>query len=564
MSLEIKENLTTTDKLRKRLTSVMGGVAVLSGASGLIIQLLSAASNNETISMVGLSSTGFVIVVGVLVIQLAQRNQTELSILLLSGAFLIGYFVVDTRILLLLGMLIMISIATLRSNMLFVLITIIVIARYILLLYEIGVESDFAFTEEGGRLSIEMSVIFTIGMMSRFFLTASEENSGQIERTNELLQASAEIGQITTKLVDLDSLFNHSVELIRNRFGYYHVQIFTVDDAREYARLAASTGRAGEQLLARGHRLVVGSQSVIGRVTQTGEPVVTRDTDRTSAVHAHNELLPNTRSELALPILDGERIIGALDVQSTRDNAFTPNDVQALQVIANQIGIVIRNARLFEQQELSVRENKRLFFESETNLREIQRLNRQLTKNAWESFLEVEEKAEGVTITNDGLKPAADWSDTMIDATQKGKATRAQDGSGVLAIPIILRGEILGAIEIKPSANFREDDTIEMVQNIAQRLAITLDNARLFEEAQASTRQEQQLNNIVSRYQAADSIDELLQITLTELSETLGAKEGAIRLGSVSNQAVSTANNGHSPNGNHNDNDYQNNGGTPS
>ena len=463
-------------------------------------------------------------------------------------------------------MLIMISMQpTLRSNLLFSPHYLsLLLVRYIVLIYNIGVETDFVPNADGGRLSIEISIIFTIGILVRYFLKNSEQNSGQIERTNELLQASAEIGQITTKLLDIDSLFNHSVELIRNRFGYYHVQIFMVDDAREYARLVASTGRAGEQLLARGHRLVVGSQSVIGRVTQTAEPVIARDTDRTSAVHARNELLPNTRSELALPILDGEHIIGALDVQSTRDNAFTPNDVQALQVIANQIGIAVRNARLFEQQEASVRENKRLFFESETNLREIQRLNRQLTQNAWETFLESEEKAEGVTITKDGLKPEADWSDTMINATQKGKVSRAQDGSGVLAIPIILRGEILGAIEIKPSGNFREDDTIEMVQNVAQRLAITLDNARLFEEAQASTRQEQQLNNIVSRYQSADSIDELLQITLTELSETLGAKQGAIRLGSVNSGEKPNVTNGNSPNGYHNDNGYQNNGGTSS
>ncbi|MBC7871720.1 MAG: GAF domain-containing protein, partial [Chitinophagaceae bacterium] len=155
-------------------------------------------------------------------------------------------------------------------------------------------------------------------------------------RSSELLRASAEIAQITSNTLDLKALFSEAVELIRDRFDYYHVQIFLLDDARESAVLVASTGEVGQQLMVRGHKLAVGSQSVIGRVTQTGEPVTARDTDH-DEVHARNELLPNTRAELALPILDGERIIGALDVQSIRRDAFNDTDLQALQVMSNQL-----------------------------------------------------------------------------------------------------------------------------------------------------------------------------------------------------------------------------------
>ncbi len=366
-------------------------------------------------------------------------------------------------------------------------------------------------------------------------------------RSSELLHASAEIAQITSTTLDLKDLFKQAVDLIRDRFAYYHVQIFLLDEPRESAVLVASTGEAGKQLIARGHKLAVGSQSVIGRVTQTGEPVIVRDIDN-DEVHARNELLPNTRAELALPILDGDRIIGALDVQSTQRDTFDESDFQALQVISNQLATLIRNARLFEAQASAVQENKRLFFESEANLREIQRLNRQLSKNAWESYLRANRDSAGVTLSSQGILAGADWTQTMTEAaTRQRPITRDNSSddhdSQVIAVPIVLRGEVLGAIEVSPGIDLRQDDTVEMMQAVAQRLAISLDNARLFEEAQETTAQEQRINQIVGLYQAADSVDDLLQITLSELSEVLGAAQGAIRLGqtpAASNEPTNT------------------------
>src|SRR5690606_26051157 len=102
-----------------------------------------------------------------------------------------------------------------------------------------------------------------------------------------------------------------------------------------------------------------------------------------------------------------------------------------------------------------------------------------------------------------------------------------------VAVPVVLRGEVIGAIEVEPSEEIEAANTVEMMQAVAQRLAISLDNARLFEEAQAATAQEQRINQIVTRYQSANSVDDLLRITLTELSQTLGAQHGAIRLGNI-------------------------------
>ena len=407
-----------------------------------------------------------------------------------------------------------------------------------------------------GGFDIAVITLVLVGssLILRFFALNIEQLTTRANRTTSLLQATSDVGQITTKLLDLNELFEQAVDLIRDRFAYYHVQVFLVDGKREYADLVASTGEVGKQLIERGHKLAVGSQSVIGRVTQVGEPVIARDTD-TDDVHARNELLPNTRAELALPIVDGDRIIGALDVQSTRSNAFDETDIQALQVMANQLAVAIRNARLFEAKEASLQENKRLFVESETNLREIQRLNRQLTRRAWEDYLKGDERISGITMEGQSIQPDTTWSETMINASSNRRPSFEEHADHMtVAVPIVLRGEVLGVVEVEAGTDLRRSDVIDMMQTVSQRLAISLDNSRLFQEAQESTAQEQRINDIVSRYQSAETVDDLLEITLAELSTSLGAQAGSIRLtgGNMTQPGYQNGHqNGHNHDGEH-------------
>lgn len=389
-------------------------------------------------------------------------------------------------------------------------------------------------------------------MAARYFNNVVREFASRNDRYNNLIRAAGEVGQVTNAILSLDELFRRAVEVIRDRFAYYHVQIFLIDEDGQYADLVASTGDTGRRLLETKHRLPVGSQSVIGRVTQVGEPIIAADTDR-DEVHARNELLPDTRSEMALPIFDSRRrVVGALDVQSTRENAFSQVDIQALLIVASQLGVAIRNAQLFEAQEESVRENKRLFFESEANLREIQRLNRQLTQKSWRDFINSTDVPAGVD-ANEGqtVSPVAgpDWSPVMIDASKRRRVVN-DESAGLLAVPIVLRNEVIGAIEVAVKDQDDAEDRAELLRSVATRLAVSLDNARLFEEAQQSTIQEQQLNEIVGRYQAANTVDELLQITLAELKELFSAEGGKIRIGRLPTGGASTSPiNGHSQNG---------------
>jgi GAF domain-containing protein len=239
--------------------------------------------------------------------------------------------------------------------------------------------------------------------------------------------------------------------------------------------------------------------------------------------------------------MDGEDVIGAVDLQSGLRNDFRDEDIQALKTIGNLMGAALRNARLFDQQEKTVAEQQRLYLESESNLREIRRLNRQLTRIGWDDYIAQSAEVAGVTLrNNDEIIPNMEWNENMIAATATGEAIihSAYGKPGVLAVPVRLRGEIIGAIEVETGTDFSEQDALDMVEAVAQRLATSLDNARLFEEAQAATIQEQRVNTIVARYQSAQSVDDLLQVTLKELGEALGAQRAAIRLGIIADENV--------------------------
>ncbi len=386
-------------------------------------------------------------------------------------------------------------------------------------------------------------IIMTAGGLVAYVVYRFENITNRSVRINTLLQTNFDVGQSINQELELQQLLDNTVNTIRDEFDFYHVQVFLIDNDYKFANLVASTGEAGRQLLARNHRLAVGSQSVIGRVSQVPEPIIAQDTGA-DTVHANNELLPETRSELALPLIDGGQIIGALDVQSVIANAFQPIDIQALQIIANQLAVAIRNARLFEQAQYNIQENKRLLFEYETNLREVDRLNRSLTQRAWDNYV-TQSFVDGVTLEDNRFVPKASWSPAMQRATaQQQVQTQIKEDENIVTIPIILRGQALGAIEVVIENAGSLTDTVEMIQAISQRLAISLESARLFEETQEASLQEQQINEIVSSYETALTIDELLHVTLEQLQQSLGAEEGIIRLGITESSEIPAHHNG--------------------
>lgn len=556
-TLQDESSANALNQLRERFIYVLIAIAFFTAVGGVIAQIITGLVDGS-VNITEVTLTAAFALGAVAARMLLRQRRVRLASILLFVTLIASYLIINLpEVLLLLGVLTIVGSALLSPLWLFVVVNVIVIGKPIYLFGDLMVEQGMAVSLEGIDLTIRISTLIVIGVVTRFFVDTAERTAQKSQRNADLLHGASEIGQITSKLLDLDELFARAIELIQDRFAFYHVQLFIVDENRDFAVLRASTGSAGQQLIEKGHKLEVGSQSVIGQVTQTGEPLIVRDTD-TNPVHARNELLPSTRAELALPIFDGNVIMGALDVQSTRPDAFVPTDVQALQVMSNQLGVAIRNARLFHELTRNLEDNKRLLLEKEASLRENQRLYRQLTENVWYDYLAENESIQGMTLRDNALEQGATWTAAMLDATRRQRPSRqtTEEGQQLVAVPIVLRGQPIGAMEVKTSHKLSEDEIIDLMQAISQRLAISLDNARLIDDIQKTAVQEQRINKIAEQYQTASSVDDLLQITLNELSQSLNAQQGTIRLAMLDETTPqddrypeSSGQNGHYPNG---------------
>ncbi len=200
-------------------------------------------------------------------------------------------------------------------------------------------------------------------------ISDTKRNEEALQRRNEYLSAAAEIGRLVTSTLDLDAIFSRAVDLVVERFGYYHAAIFIVDESGFNAVLQEATSLAGSKMKERRHSLAVGSKSIVGRTTESGEVVIINNT-ALDPIHKPNPLLPETQAEAAIPLRIGSRIIGALDIQSTEVNAFTDDDIAVLQLLTDQIAVGIDNARSYGIAQQAVED-----------MREVDRLKSQFLAN---------------------------------------------------------------------------------------------------------------------------------------------------------------------------------------
>ncbi len=363
-----------------------------------------------------------------------------------------------------------------------------------------------------------------IGALAVSFVTMREQVRGliddleeRVEKRSRDIAATQEISRFAVSQRDLGLLLNRVVDLIVERFpNIYHAQIFLIDSASEWAVLRSSTGEPGQQLLSRGHRLGVGSVSVIGQVTQQGRLVVARDT-AASQVHRRNEFLPDTRAELAIPLRIGDEVIGALDVQSRLRDAFAEDEVAILSTMADQIAVAIQNARLYE--------------ESTRRVAEIEDINRKATLRAWQDYMR--DQRTHVLIEEAGVATDIDMSPLRQQAMLTGEVALGQTtvrNTVPIAVPIRLRGQTLGSVEWEvPAASFGED-RLELAKELANRLALSLDNARLFQESQRATERERLVNNIAAKLTTQNNINDILQTAVREVGQALRAPQVSISL----------------------------------
>jgi len=334
-------------------------------------------------------------------------------------------------------------------------------------------------------------------------------------------QATTEVSRAIAQMRDPDELLFLVTQLISQRFGFYHVGIFLVDEAGHDAVLRAANSRGGQRMLTRGHRLRVGEQGIVGHVIGAGRPRIALDVGA-DPVHFDNPDLAETRSEMALPLRRGDEIIGALDVQSVEPAAFDDQDLAVFQTLADQVSIALENAYLFTQ--------------AQDALAKVETVHQQYLLQEWRRYaqqaadLSHEYLLDGWESLADQPLPAGDAA--LTQGSVVALSADAGDQRAALAVPIKLHGQVIGVLDLQEADESRRwtEEEIALAEAVAEQLALALESARLFEQTQARARREALTRQITERIRDAMDVDTMLQTAVRELGQALGAPRVYVRL----------------------------------
>ena len=403
----------------------------------------------------------------------------------------------------------------------------------------------------------------------RFLMSVASQVSGDIHNVRLLsesqqvalqFETAAEIARDISSSLNLDELLHKAVDLIRTRFNFYHASVFLKDLAGEYVVIREATGEAGVQLKRAGHRLAVGSKSVVGYVSGEGEPLIVNDTTRDATYYA-NPLLPQTRSEAAIPLKVGDRIVGVLDVQSNQLYAFDEDNQRTLQILADQLAIAVVNTELFA--------------ETQEHLAQHRLLHHITTTAASGTTLDeaLQSAVNGLQVTLGGdrvsilladrekksleVKAAVGYASNVFDiripigvgitgwAAAHRRTLRVnnvlQDTRYIeaspntrseMSIPLLYRSELLGVLNVESEqlSAYAENDE-ELLGTLGGSLAAIIANARLLEQIRGQAERERILFEITDKIRRTTDMETILATTASELTRATGANRARIRVG---------------------------------
>ena len=330
--------------------------------------------------------------------------------------------------------------------------------------------------------------------------------NAKIQRRAAQFEALAQVTQTITAIRDVQILLPNITSVISEKFDFYHVGIFLLDEINQFAILSAANSEGGKRMLARNHRLRIGEEGIVGYAAATGKPRIAMDVGE-DAVFFNNLELPNTHSEMALPLISKNIIIGVLDVQSTELEAFTNEDIQMLSLLADQASLAIENARLFD-------ETRKALSESEI-------ISRRAIRETWNRLPE-QQKLLGYRYNITGASPLRE----LIKFTESNLSQDKNNGTETIqaVTPIELRGEVIGKLIVQsPTGSKWNNDQLDLIKAVAERVALSAENARLFEETTARAEREKLGSDITSKIRSHNDPQAMIQTAITELREALGA-----------------------------------------
>ena len=309
------------------------------------------------------------------------------------------------------------------------------------------------------------------------------------ERTQQLRKIN-EIGRFVAAILEPEDLLSRALQRIDSEFKFYYTAFFLVNTSGQWAELNAATGEAGRVLRENKHRLDVNGNSTVAKAIRTREGQIMRSGKLEESVYQDNPLLPYTRSQIVLPLIVGDLILGALEIHEAQENAFLPADLNTFQNMANEIAIALENARLFQ--------------EAQQTLAEMRATQRQYLQGAWQSLTEEKD----LTYALGDNDPSA---------------------GNDLEIPLALRDQIIGQIQLTNTTEWGPEEK-GLVEAIVTQAVLALENARLVEESQSIAAREKLANEIITKVWASSSMDGILQTAVRELGRSLEAAEVEIEI----------------------------------
>ena len=361
-------------------------------------------------------------------------------------------------------------------------------------------QGEFARTQSRARQTFDTLLDERLTLEQRV-----EERTAGLARKTEQLRATSYIARKTAEVQDLDTLLNTVANLVTDQFGFYHTGIFLVNETGDHVVLQAASSEGGRRMMERGHSLTVGTQGIVGYVAAQKKPRIALDVGE-DAVFFNNPDLPMTRSEVSLPLLIRNKVLGVLDIQSDKPQAFGSEDIDVLQTLSDQIAIGIENTRLLDETQAAI-----IQLEALTGVR---------TREVWTQKLR--EGNRVFTYTPMGLRAE--------------KPSRNNENS--INAPILLRGQKIGNISIarKGDAKWTKMDE-GLLDEVASQVGLAVDNIRLLEEATQRARHEQTLGKLATRFSQSLDLDTLLQTAARELGQVADVSEVSVFISDLSDEA---------------------------
>ncbi|MBN1976852.1 MAG: GAF domain-containing protein [Anaerolineae bacterium] len=353
----------------------------------------------------------------------------------------------------------------------------------------------------------------------------------ELGRRSMQLQIAAEIARDVTAMREVSELLGRAVEQLKDRLGFYHVAILLVDEQEKFAVLRAATGEPGRRMLEQNYRVDVEEEGPISYVVSSGYHRILLDVGD-DAVSFENPLLPDSRSEIVLPLRVGRHIIGALEIHSQQEAAFTADDAAVLQSMADQLAVAIENTRLLEEMQQA--------------LRELELASGRYTQESWRLSVARGRRGIGYRYRRLGIERVTDlspearhaWLDGAPVVASEQSAGGGREDGGAVAVPIKLRDQVVGVLDLNFEDQSVSPETLTLVEEIAGRLALALENARLLDETRQRAQRDRLIADITAQVRASMDIDRILKTAVQGIGAALGSDRAFIQLETGQQQAA--------------------------